>query len=115
VNERAEMTVNDDRNGHLRVVWNTLMFFASESSYTMGERTGGVLAGCPRNPPPTPAEMACYGRWALASLVRYLGREPDEWMIIGVCCPPAPSGHPAQPFTDAEVAPPSTPKQGEGE
>lgn len=93
------MTAEQERDAHLRVVWNTLMFFASESSYTMGERTGGVLAGCPRNPPPTYAEMACYARQAAASLVRYFGREPEEWLTVGVCSPPTPPEHPAAPFT----------------
>lgn len=69
------------RDLNLQLVWNTLMFFACESSYTTGERTGGVLQGCPRNPPPRPDELAGYGREALAALCRFLGREPEDWML----------------------------------
>lgn len=79
--------VTDARNGHLNIVWNTLMFFASESSYTTGERIGGVLQGCPRKPPPTFEEMAGFARRALASLREYVGVEPDAWMLDGNLAP----------------------------
>ena len=90
--------VDQERDGNLRRVWNTLMFFASESSYTLGERTGGVLQGCPRKPPPTPDELAGYAQNALAALCRYLGREPDEWMLAA-----SPSPQPAQEDRIAEL------------
>jgi hypothetical protein len=35
--------------------------------------------------------MACYGRIALASLCRYLGRKPEDWMTVGICHPPLPA------------------------
>jgi hypothetical protein len=95
--EGNSMTAEEERNAHLRLVWNTLMFFASESSYTTGERTGGVLAGCPRNPPPTYAEMACYARQAAASLVRYLGREPEEWLTSSADVSGVPTSQRSQP------------------
>lgn len=78
------------QNAHLRLVWNTLMFFAHPDSYTMGERTGGVLAGCPRNPPPTRHEMSGYARRAAAALQRYIGREPEAWLESDAAFEPAP-------------------------
>jgi hypothetical protein len=74
---------HDQKERHLHYLWNTLKFFAHEDSYTMGERTGGVLQGCPREPPPTTAQLALYGLLGLESLCRYIGREPDEWMLGG--------------------------------
>jgi hypothetical protein len=72
------------RDQNLQLVWNTLMFFACESSYTMGERTGGVLQGCPRKPPPSPDELAGYAQIALAALCRFVGREPEDWMLAAL-------------------------------
>lgn len=89
---RAAVQPSDD--GNLLLLWNTLQFFACESSYTVGERTGGVLQGCPRRPPPGPDELAMYGRNGLAALCRYLGREPEEWMLSGAAAPQAPAVQP---------------------
>lgn len=75
--------MSDRIDPNLHLLWNTLMFFSSESSYTVGERTGGVLEGCPRKPPPTHAEMAGYARRGLVALRRHLGIQPDEWMLDG--------------------------------
>jgi hypothetical protein len=79
---------------HLNLVWNTLMFFAHPDSYTTGERTGGVLQGCPRKPPPTPEVMAGYARRALAAVREHMGAPVEEWMLDGEPLPPnvAPTG-----------------------
>ena len=78
------------------LLWNTLRFFASETSYH-GERLGGVLQGCPRGNPPMPDELASYGRNGMAALCKILGREPEEWMQG--------AAPPAQPSAQAERAP----------
>lgn len=48
------------------VIYNTLKFYGNQCSYE-GERTGGVVAGCPRAPAPMPHELI---RWANYALVR---------------------------------------------
>jgi hypothetical protein len=55
-------------------IYETLKFYANECSY-QGERTGGVLAGCPRAPAPTPEDLTLYARLSLAKIDRHvLGR-----------------------------------------
>jgi len=90
-----EAEADPEKNRDLILLWRTLEFFARESSYTTGERTGGVLQGCPRNPPPGPADLAGYGRQGLAALCRFLGRDPHPWM----------TNQAAAPFPDAASCP----------
>lgn len=79
--------MSNEPDMHLNYVWNTLMFFAHPDSYTQGERTGGVLQGCPRAEPPSPDTMAGYARNALAELRRHIGIDPDAWMLDGSHAP----------------------------
>jgi hypothetical protein len=59
----------------MNVIYNTLQYFGNETSYR-GQRTGGVLQGCPRGPAPTPAEMSVHARLALKMIdLKVLGRE----------------------------------------
>jgi hypothetical protein len=49
--------------------YTVLQFYANEASYR-GARTGGVLAGCPREPAPTAADMTEQARMLLAQIDR---------------------------------------------
>lgn len=77
------MSRQHEQEIELRRVWNALMWFAHSDNYTLGERTSGILEGCKRGDPPSPEMMAGYAKMALASLRRYLGIEPDDWMLDG--------------------------------
>lgn len=79
----------DTNDMNLNVVWNTLMFFAHPDSYVLGERTGGVLQGCPRKPPPSPDEMASFAKFALGALREYVGGSAEQWMLDGKPAPTA--------------------------
>lgn len=65
----------------LRRIYNTLDFYANETSY-VGERTGGVLAGCPRKPDPKPHELVEHARRTL---------EYVKQLYAVLSTPPAPS------------------------
>jgi hypothetical protein len=55
-------------------IYETLKFYANLCSYD-GERTGGVLAGCPRGPKPTPEQLIAHAQEALRLIDRdVLGR-----------------------------------------
>lgn len=49
-------------------ILNTLEFYANESSY-YGKRIGGVAAGCPRGPKPTPQELMVHAQLVYRSLL----------------------------------------------
>lgn len=56
-------------------IYETLKFYANLCSYE-GERTGGVLAGCPRGPAPTPQQLIPWAQRAMAMIDSIvLGRE----------------------------------------
>jgi hypothetical protein len=48
-------------------VYNTLSYYANARSYE-AERTGGVTAGCPRGPTPTPEDLVWPARWLLRTI-----------------------------------------------
>jgi hypothetical protein len=55
-------------------IYETLKFYANLCSYEP-ERLGGVLAGCPRGPEPTPDQMVIHAQRALMMIDRdVLGR-----------------------------------------
>ncbi|WP_298929115.1 hypothetical protein [uncultured Ramlibacter sp.] len=89
--QAASEVLVDTGSSELSLLWNTLRFFASETSY-QGERTGGVLQGCPRGAPPSDAELALYGRRGWEALHRVLGREPEDWLLGGATAPLAAPG-----------------------
>jgi hypothetical protein len=89
VREGEEVLVYDEKSKTFNVpadlmrrVWNTLDIYANPTNYR-GERTGGILAGCPRAPDPTPDEMS---RRAYGTL-----KEMQRW------CWPKESNAPAHP------------------
>lgn len=50
--------------GLMDTIYKTLQWYSNRCSY-IGERTGGVVAGCPRGPAPTPDELVRYAQQAL--------------------------------------------------
>lgn len=81
-------------------VYETLKFYANQCSYE-GERTGGVLAGCPRGPTPTPQQLIPWAQRALAMIDSVvLGRdavtksEPYCEACMGMHSPDDPAYHP---------------------
>lgn len=65
-------------------IYETLKFYANLCSY-QGERTGGVLAGCPRGPTPTPDDLIVHAQTVLQMIDRnVLGRAGQE---TGALCP----------------------------
>lgn len=50
--------------GLMDQIYETLKWYANLCSY-QGERTGGVLKGCPRGPAPTPDKLVRYAQQAL--------------------------------------------------
>lgn len=79
-------------------IYETLKFYANLCNY-QGERTGGVLAGCPRGPTPTPDDLIAHAQKALKMIDRsVLGRAeketksaPDNSGVCPVCG--WPTGH----------------------
>jgi hypothetical protein len=70
-----EYTVSDKL---MNRIYNTLMGYANQSTYE-APRTGGVLAGCPRGPKPTPENLTMAARWLLREIDRdLLGRKESE-------------------------------------
>lgn len=72
-------------------IYNVLSFYANERSYE-GERTGGVLKGCPRGPAPTPKQLVWSARWTLREIEReVLKRDAWDWIEkyepVGPHCP----------------------------
>ena len=57
----------------MTIIYNTLRSYGNMHTY-QGERTGGVLAGCPRGPKPSAKELIVYANIAL----RRLEKELDE-------------------------------------
>jgi len=56
------------------LIYETLKWYGNECSY-QGERTGGVLKGCPRGSAPTPERLTLYARQALKRIDKeVLGR-----------------------------------------
>jgi Tfp pilus assembly protein FimV len=74
--EREAFTISADA---LHRIWNTLSYYASTTIYD-GERTGGVLAGCPRTAPPTRDEITEPAKWAMHDLQKAIGVEPEQWL-----------------------------------
>jgi hypothetical protein len=69
------------REDLLHVIYNTLMYYANAMNYR-GQRTGGVLQGCPRAPDPTPDQMAVHARIVLRMINHELQghRVQHEWL-----------------------------------
>jgi hypothetical protein len=61
----------------MRMVWNVIDYYANSHTYR-GERTGGVLQGCPRKPNPTPEELTHEARVVLRHLHLWRGYEPYD-------------------------------------
>lgn len=61
-------------------IYNTLSQYANETTY-LPPRIGGVVAGCPRGPAPTPIELAMSARFMLREINRdLLGRtDSGDW------------------------------------
>lgn len=53
----------------MSVIYETLKFYGNQFSYE-AERTDGVLAGCPRGPTPTPAELIRWANYVLVHIDR---------------------------------------------
>lgn len=65
-------------------IYETLKFYANRCSY-QGERTGGVLAGCPRGPEPTTEQLIVHAQNTLLKIDReVLGRAAQETEVAGV-------------------------------
>lgn len=71
----------------MRRVWNTIDLYANSENYR-GERTGGVLQGCPRKPDPTHYEMSLHAYETLQEMIRW--RWPKEQ--VAPSQPVAPDG-----------------------
>jgi hypothetical protein len=52
-------------------IYNTLQFYANETSY-LPPRIGGVVAGCPRGPAPTPIQLTMNARFIVREIDRDL-------------------------------------------
>lgn len=50
--------------GLMDTIYRTLQWYANRTSY-QGERTGGVLQGCPRGPAPTSDKLVRYAEQAI--------------------------------------------------
>jgi hypothetical protein len=62
----------------MNIIYRTLRYYANEASYR-GERTGGILQGCPRAPDPTPRELIQWANYAVKRIDReILKRETGE-------------------------------------
>lgn len=61
-------------------IYNVLRAYANTYTY-LPQRTGGVLAGCPRSPTPTPDQLAIHAKWMLRDIdANLLHREPEKWL-----------------------------------
>lgn len=96
--DRLSLTKAEPPNARLAVypvtfevmdeIYETLKFYANLCSY-QGERIGGVLAGCPRGPEPTPDQLVIHAQTTLQRIdAEVLGRaavtkEPTLTCFIG--------------------------------
>ena len=95
----------------LHRVYNVLAYYANEASYE-APRTGGVVAGCPRGPKPTPQDLVWSARWVLRDLEHQVLKR-DAWDWIGKYEPVGPhcdtcrcatsTERPGDPFEPATV------------
>lgn len=61
-------------------IYNVLAHYANETSYE-APRIGGVMAGCPRGPKPTPETLVWSARWTLREIEReVLKRGAWDWI-----------------------------------
>jgi hypothetical protein len=87
-NSSNETRIYDIPEPLMRRLYNVLKHYANETSYR-GERTGGVVAGCPRGPAPTPDQLVWSARWMLRALEHDVLKR-DAWDWIGKYEPTGP-------------------------